>query len=137
MKKAFTLVELLAVIVLIGLIATKTVPVISGVIENNKKQSIVINTEKTIKAVETYKTTYELETGRELKNASYKIENKKVIGLDLSINGTLPESGEITIDENGLISLYVYDSGYCAVKNDSKSNIKIIKINIDNCNYNS
>lgn len=137
MKKGFTLIELIAVIVILGIISLIATAVVMNVIETGRKQAILINTEKALKAIDTYKTTYEVETGRELKNVTYTIEDSRINSLDLEINGILPNSGEVTINNNGDISIYTYDSGFCAVKSSSDGIVSVIKINKESCNYNS
>lgn len=134
MKKGFTLIELLAIIVLLGIISTIVRISINKTIENSKKQTAIINAEKLIKAVNTYKTSYELQYGRELVNTTISINDGKISNIDLQIDGKLPLKGEITIDNEGNVYIYTYENEYCVVKDSEK--LEANKSNKEDCNYN-
>ena len=104
-KKGFTLIELLAVIVILAIIALITAPIILGVIENARKDSAKDKAWGTINAVEL---AYAQD---QVKDSTYKIgtpvtfNNKKasVGSIQVKASGELPESGTITIREDGSI----------------------------------
>jgi type IV pilus assembly protein PilA len=53
-KKGFTLVELLATIVVLGIVAAIATPAVLGVIEKSKKNAMVANARQMISATKTY-----------------------------------------------------------------------------------
>jgi len=53
-KKGFTLVELLATIVVLGIVAAIATPAVLGVIEKSKKNAMVANARQMISAAKTY-----------------------------------------------------------------------------------
>ena len=61
MKRAFTLVELLAVIVLLGVIAGITVPIVNGIIRDSKEDALKMTIENIERAADSYSTRHELD----------------------------------------------------------------------------
>lgn len=115
-KKGFTLVELLAVIVIIGVIALITTPIIINTIEDVKtdairqsvigyidavKKAIVDDEESNLKDEEW---TYYIKDGNLYQDAEYE-----TLALTVGIKGKVPEDGgTVTIDENGKIINYEF-----------------------------
>ena len=105
-KKGFTLVELLAVIVILAIILLVAVPNILGVIEEARKDSFVSSTKMIIKAAE-----YD----------RLSVEGNTAEAVDLttiSYDGTRFESGSLSFDSNGNAEVYLWNEelGKCAVK---------------------
>lgn len=113
MKKGFTLIELLATIVILAIVAVICGSLVLNVIENSKSKDRVLVASKVISTLESYAVNYELEKGVPFINQNLTISNKSIEGIDFSLNGSLPDEGMIHIDENGLISVYLYDGNYC------------------------
>ncbi|KGP90925.1 hypothetical protein N780_02830 [Pontibacillus chungwhensis BH030062] len=61
-EKGFTLVELLAVIVILGIIAAIAIPSIANVVENSKKDSLIRTAEQAVEAYRLAETSSDLDT---------------------------------------------------------------------------
>ena len=63
MRRGFTLVELLGIIIILGIVTTIAVPTVTTIIENSKKASARRSVDFFGKAIETEITRYDLENG--------------------------------------------------------------------------
>ncbi|GGD03506.1 prepilin-type N-terminal cleavage/methylation domain-containing protein [Pontibacillus salipaludis] len=101
-EKGFTLVELLAVIVILGIIAAIAIPSIANVVENGKKDSVLRTAEQ---AVESYRLMYTAEPSNEVFTDA---TNGMDVSLsELSSNGYL----ENTNDFSGTVTSSKDDAG--------------------------
>ena len=100
-NKGFTLVELLAVIVILALIALIATPIILNVINDAKKQAAKDSAYGYMDAVEKYIVSSELED-ESIPDGTYRVEdlNKKI-----SVKGSIPDNGTIKI-ESGSVKRY-------------------------------
>ena len=133
MKKGFTLVELLAVITILGLIATITIPIVTGVFQNASENAFEDDAMSLSKAADNYYTSLTLESETKLPllvtfnngNETNKYKNNANNTCQtsserlLEYTGQNPDSGNIFIDSNGDVTLALYDrqSRKCAIKN--------------------
>ena len=103
-NKGFTLVELLAVIVILALIALIATPIILNVINDAKKQAAKDSAYGYMDAVEKYIVSSELED-KSIQDGTYRVEelNKKI-----SVKGSTPDNGNIEIKNSSVKS---YDIG--------------------------
>ena len=129
MKKGFTLVELLAVIVVLAIISIITIPIIGNVIEESKKKSL----EQSVNGLVESARYYSIDN-----DGTYEFlfdENKKgetINGKKLSYNGSINAEGKLYLDQDGNISICVYNDKYYAYKNYN-SGIVIGNRSEDNC----
>ena len=93
-NKGFTLVELLAVIVILALIALIATPIILNVINDAKKQAAKDSAYGYMDAVEKYIVSSELE-GKSIKDGTYRVEDLNNMGV--SVKGSIPDNGNIEI----------------------------------------
>ena len=124
-KNAFTLIELLAVIVILAIIALIAVPIVIHIINDSKKSS-----EK--ESIKLYMDTVEKTITREqMSDSTFKpeectiVEKKLKCGevpLEVDIKGQIPESGIIKIENNKLEGINLKLNGlYYQVKNGEVS----------------
>lgn len=95
-KKGFTLVELLAVIVILGVLLLIAVPAVSNIIDSSKKKSFESAAKLMIENVETV-ALMEKTTGTTLTACKIKIAD---IDIERGSKGTSP-SGYISVDTSG------------------------------------
>ena len=101
MKKCFTLIELLAVIVILAIVALIASPIIINMVNSAKKSAAVNSAYGYIEAVE-------LKIGLDLLELDKNYSEKMIINDDtfldgMKIKGKKPDSGMLTIDENNII----------------------------------
>ena len=107
-NKGFTLVELLAVIVILALIALIATPIILNVINDAKKQAAKDSAYGYMDAVEKYIVSSELED-KSIQDGTYRVEelNKKI-----SVKGSTPDNGTIKIESKTVKSYDIGIDGY-------------------------
>ena len=123
-KNAFTLIELLAVILILAIIALIATPAVLNVIEDSKKAAAESSARSIVSAAETYY----------VKNIMEGTTVSKIILEDniLKYDGDQAEKGYVNLDTNGKGSGKMYISGYC-VTVVSKSEVSSEKVDIDKC----
>ena len=138
MKKGFTLVELLAVIAILGLIVIMTVPIVRENLEKQRFEQFKVSVEGLIKAVnedialENYSLPrrYEYKAIDEKKDL-YLIESPNPIALQVSGVIKYNAKAVIIITESNDTIVYVENDKYCAVKRSIDSDIMYAKKVID------
>ena len=111
-SKAFTLIELLAVIVILAIIALIATPIVLNIIKDTKESSQLQSAEFYLGAVENAVASSTL-NNKKLENKTYKIlkdgnicieykENECINKLNVEVSGEIPISGIITL-QNGKI----------------------------------
>jgi len=125
-KKGFTLVEVLAVIVLISVIALITVPIIGNVIQTSKENAFIDTGYGLVKSAQTY----QLEKQR--LNEDYELSINYTTGENknaLKTKGKLPDSGRLKIDYNGEVALAIWSDSakVCVVKGYGTKKVVIDK----------
>ena len=115
-KKGFTLVELLAVIVILAIIALIATPIILNVINDAKKQAAKDSAYGYMDAVEKYIVSSELED-KSIQDGRYSVEelNKKI-----SVKGSTPDNGNIEIKEGAVKNYNLGIDGYYITKDEVK-----------------
>ena len=119
-RKGFTLVELLAVIVILSVIALITTPMILNIIEETRKKASIESVNGILDAAEKYEITSMLE-GEETRRFEFPEDTK------LQYKGTKPESGTLIIDEEGNTSITVLINGYCVRKRFNETTPSVIE----------
>ena len=108
-KKGFTLVEVLAVIILLGLIAAILIPNYNKTIEKSKKNSFKESLNGLVRTIENYVANNPNEI------VQYKQEFTNIFSIELDAdNINQLESGYFIIDDNNQVELLnVYNGRYC------------------------
>lgn len=121
MKKGFTLIELMAVIVVLGVVAVITAPIMGDVIEQNKKGAFEDSVYGLIKAVNLDKA----ESGFNI-TRTYTI-SAGIITPSLETKGSVNGMGNIYLNADGEISLTIEFEKWCASKEfyDNRVSIKV------------
>ena len=127
-NKGFTLVELLAVIVILAVISLIATPMVLGVIEKTKKSAAIESANGIMDAAE--KNMIESMLNGESKTR-YDLTND----TSLSYKGEKPESGILLIDDKGKMSIKVKINGYCVLKTYNGTTPTIVDDSICEGNY--
>ena len=122
-NKGFTLVELLAVIVILALIALIATPIILNVINDAKKQAAKDSAYGYMDAVEKYIVSSELED-KSIKDGTYSVEELNSMGV--SVKGSTPDNGTIKIENKEVKSYDIGIDGY-AVSNGEVKKVSTTK----------
>ena len=114
MKKGFTLIELLAVIVILSVITLITVPMITNVIEESKKKTLVSSVEGLVESANLYAIendgVYEFLFDQEHQGSTIK-------GESLDYRGTIDGEGKLYLDKEGNVSVCISNDNYYVYKN--------------------
>ena len=116
-NKGFTLVELLAVIVILALIALIATPIILNVINDAKKQAAKDSAYGYMDAVEKYIVSSELED-KSIQDRTYSVEELNSMGV--SVKGSTPDNGNIEIKEGAVKNYNLGIDGYYITKDEVK-----------------
>ena len=121
-NKGFTLVELLAVIVILAIIALIATPIILNVINDAKEQAAKDSAHGYVDAVDKYIVSSEIDD-ESIEDGIYKVEdlNKKI-----SVKGSIPDRGSIEI-ENGSVKSYELEIDGYLVSNGEVGKVSITK----------
>ena len=114
-NKGFTLVELLAVIVILALIALIATPIILNVINDAKKQAAKDSAYGYMDAVEKYIVSSELED-KSIQDGTYSVE--KLNSMGVSVKGSTPDNGNIEIKNSSVKSYDIGIDGYVVINGE-------------------
>lgn len=131
MKKGFTLIELLAVIVILAIIALISTPIVLNVIKSAEIGAYKSSAQGIMKSTE-------LALANELVDSiadkELVIDFTNDINIDkIEMNGTMPENGYVTINNEGNTSILVYNNKYCAKKSYSDRDVTVEEYNPTTC----
>ena len=128
-KKGFTLVELLAVIVILAIVALITTPIVLKIINVARKGAFTRTAEMVLKASKSYY--LEKQVNMEpIEDVIFTCNNKECLSQNknLNIHGSMG-NGTVIIRDNGDVSFALSNDTYCAVKYESSKKINIKKGN--------
>lgn len=132
MKKGFTLVELLATIIILGVVATIAIPTVRKLFDSSTKESLVL-TSKGLNDAFANKCMLEKMAGSNINNIYYIENNNIYTELDKKANvdykGSLPTYGKYTFTNDCKSNYTVVNGKYCVTKNNEKINSGIWKNN--------
>lgn len=114
MKKGFTLVELLAVLIIIGLLSVLIVPKVLKTLNDSEQKTNLASAKELIKTAE-YK--YE-ENGINGISETIRIDYTNDINTDkIEFDGKKPEKGKLIVTKDGKIAFYIKIGDTCYIKN--------------------
>lgn len=116
MRKGFTLVELLAIILILGIIVLIAFFAVSKIVENSRKEAFKVSVKNAINAVDYYLASNDIDA------PSTKILSVKDLNLK-NVNQFI--SGVIKIDEDDYEAVRVTNGRYCA--SGTSQNLNIVK----------
>ncbi|MCM1370362.1 MAG: LCCL domain-containing protein [Clostridium sp.] len=122
-KRGFTLVELLAIIVVLAIIALITIPVFTNIIENSNKSAFLRSVDGYVRAIQTEHLT-EFLYGENTKD--FVIIKGHVNGKSLVTNDREIYSGILNFNSMGGYFLILTNGKYCAYKNYSDKKPEIV-----------
>lgn len=126
-KNAFTLVEILAIIVVLGIIALIAAPILLGVIDNGRKK--VFETDS--KSIEREVLRYVSQNGI---SGTFIINGSTVTlnGQPTDIQSGSGYQGKIIVDADGNSKFAIHNDRWC-LKKDMQSNSEIISFDENTC----
>ncbi|MBQ1812437.1 MAG: type II secretion system protein [Bacilli bacterium] len=135
MKKGFTLVELLAVIVILAVILVIVAPIIGDTLDSSNEKVFKLNTEQAIKIAKTH---YQNNFGSKLISTPviYEIENNKMTqnDVDVDLSTSMGDmTGEIIINSDGNAKVKLYNDEFCVTKS-FKGTLAISELVNGRCN---
>ena len=126
-RKAFTLVELLAVIVILAIIALISTPIILGIIDKARRGAFEDSAYGIFDAGRQY---YIEQMVKPEGVGNQTIVFPKAEGLKFS--GERPDGGFLEVNSDGYMYLYMYNEEYCA-KGESTSNVEVYRKDSADC----
>ena len=128
-KHGFTIIELVAVIVILGLIALITTPIVVNVIGKSSLDTAKNSGEGLLKAAKVYHSKVMLESATG-SSVTFTFPN----GIDgLELGGDVPTSGTLVINADGTVKMAViYESKYCVTKALTDENVTVTE-NTSSC----
>ena len=120
-KKGFTLVELLAVIVILAIVALISTPIILGVVETSRKRAFEDSGYGIVEAIKNYYIE-DMQDG----TVDYKTWTfPEAEGL--KFEGMRPSGGNARLNGDGTIELAFHDNSFCATKGSGEDKITVTK----------
>ena len=123
LEKGFTLVELLAIITILGVIVLIITPKIKDTIDESKMKAFEDTAYGIIRASNLYYARKEM-MGEVLEEIEFEFPDN---AEELRLQGKLPKSGSVIIAENGDISLAIENDKYCITKGYNDKEITVTK----------
>ena len=111
-KKGFTLIELVAVILILGIIALIAIPAVSNVINDSKKHAAEVTALSYIKSIDDQNALYKLQPDK-----FTPIQSGNVDDLIVNIKGDGPTSGTVTVTNGKVSAAELCITGYNATYN--------------------
>ena len=122
MKKGFTLVELLAVVIILGILAVVIVPKIQQTIKDSKKNTYESSTHALIREAEVFYTNKKINQ-KQFNGCEYNFTANNNTCNGFEFKGQKPDSGTLKIYSNGEVAFALQFDDYCYTKRPASDNI--------------
>jgi prepilin-type N-terminal cleavage/methylation domain-containing protein len=124
-KKRFTLIELLAVILILGIIALIAIPTVNKIINEAKTETFKNSNNNIMKSIEN-ECQIQLIKGK-TPTLSYSFQNGES-SSQINVKGELPNEGFITLDDNcSIIDFYLKKQNLVYSNNENVTNDYMLK----------
>ena len=118
-KKGFTLIELVAVILILGIIALVAIPVVSNVINDSKKHAAEVTAMSYIKSIDDQNALYKLQPDKFTPITSGDVDD-----LIVNIKGDGPTSGTVTVTNGKVSEAELCANGYTVTYNGVSTTVE-------------
>jgi prepilin-type N-terminal cleavage/methylation domain-containing protein len=118
-EEGFTLIEVLAVLILLTILAVITVPIILGIIDDSKMNAFKASSYGIIQSAKNIyiETLYAGDTPENIVfTYTAGVESSEPTGKKLNYDGGNPTSGQVSLTNGGQIAIAIYEGGWCASK---------------------
>jgi prepilin-type N-terminal cleavage/methylation domain-containing protein len=132
-KNAFTLIELLAVIIIIGLLSVLIIPKVSNTLNNSKEKVNKASANALIRTADNYYLEKKMIGGFE--GCTYDFSQNKNTCDGIEFSGKKPENGIINIDTEGNVSMSIKYDDNCFIKNYTSNSITTQIYSEQTCNF--
>ncbi len=130
-ENGWTLIELLAVLVILAIIFLITTSLILGVIKDARKGAFQNSAYGLLNSVENQYMLNQLKN-KPVENV-YEFSEGKLKTGSIEYKGEFPKMGLISIDEIGQVDLAITDGVWCALKSNFESKINILPYDVETC----
>jgi len=121
-KKGFTLVELLAVIVILAIIALIAVPMVLNIIEKSKIGALKSSLNGLIESADMYYANNQLQGGNAVETIFDFEDGEQTSGTTLEYKGKI-ENGKLILHTNGEVAACIDDGEHYAYKNKTDNKV--------------
>ncbi len=127
-NRAFTMIELLSTIVILAIIALISVPALTGLVSNSKRDALKISARSLMDSAKEAMVN-NVDSGEK----TFTIENNAFVGDELNTSGILPSSGVVMANGSLEVAIAVTDGKWCIKKNYTDYDITVTE-DVNNCN---
>ena len=113
-KNGFTLVELLAILIILGIIAVITVPIISKILKDARINTLIDSSYGYVRAVDKLYYSKSLNDEDIVEDGIYTVSELKALGV--SVDGREPSEGWVELEESEVVAFSIKIGDYVITK---------------------
>jgi len=125
-KKGFTLVELLAVIIILAVIALIATPIVLDVVESSRKSAFESSTYGIVDTIK-------LKTAENMLAGLPKTKTYTFPTEELEMGGEQPKGGSAQVDSSGRIAIAIHNGDLCAIKEFTEGVVRVVEYESSTC----